>query len=177
MSATTRPHAGQLPPGRPARRRDRLRGVVTTRRIVSSLALAVAAALLVIGFQESQDGGVEFRRTRPAAVLGVFPSEGASSLRQEPIGAQLVDEFTGELEVDGKPIPLDQLERPTPVGRDNSPAARGLAGLNQVSFTPGAGKDIVSLAPGTHTARLLFWKKAGETREQAASYTWSFSAS
>ncbi|MEJ7764281.1 MAG: hypothetical protein WKF86_02185, partial [Acidimicrobiales bacterium] len=174
---TTRPPAGRLPPGPPARRRERLRGLITRRRVVSSLALSIAAGLLVVGFQESQDGGVELRRTRPPAVLRVFPSEDAASLRQEPIGAQLADDYTGELEVDGKAIPLDQLERPMPAAGENAPAARGLTGLNQVSFTPGPGKDIVSLAPGKHTARLLFWRKIGETRAQAAPYIWSFTAS
>ena len=177
MSTSTRPPVGQLPPGPPARRRDRLQGLVTRRRVVSSLALAVAAALLVVGLQESQDGGVELRRSRPASVLRVFPTEGSSSLRQEPIGAQLADEYTGELEVDGRPIPLDQLQRPEPSAGDNAPAARGLTGLNQVSFTPGPGKDIVSLEPGRHTARILFWRRADQTRAQAAAYPWEFTAS
>ncbi len=110
-------------------------------------------------------------------MLRVFPSEGSSSLRQEPIGAQLADEYTGELEVDGRPIPLDQLERPESAAGDNAPAARGLTGLNQVSFTPGPGKDIVSLEPGRHTARILFWRRADQTRDQAAAYPWEFTAS
>ncbi len=177
MTTSTRPPVRELPPGSRARRRDRLRGLVTRRRVVSSLALAIAAALLVVGLQESQDGGVELRRSRPAAVLRVFPGEDSASLRQEPIGAQLNDDFTGEIEVDGRAIPLDQLERPAPISADNAPAARGLTALNQVSFTPGPGKDIEMLAPGRHTARLLFWRKVGETRAQAAPYVWSFTAS
>jgi hypothetical protein len=174
MSTTTQPPVRQLPPSR--RRPSRLQGLVTRRRVVSSLALAVASALLVIGFQESKDGGVEVRLSRPAAVLRVFPSEGASSLRQEPIGGQLADEYTGEIEVDGRPIPVDQTERPVVATADNAPAQRGLSGLNQVSFTPGPGKDITSLAPGKHTARILFWLKAGQTRSQAMVYSWSFTA-
>ncbi len=178
MSTSTRPPVRQLPPARrrPSRR-DRLRGLVTRRRVVSSLALSFAAALLVIGFQESQDGGVAARQSRPAAVLSVFPTEGAASLRQEPIGARLADEFTGEIEIDGRAIPVDQTVRPVVATGDNAPAARGLSGLNQVSFTPGPGQDIVSLSPGTHSARILFWRTAGETREQAAAYSWTFTAS
>jgi len=173
MSTTTRPP--MLPSGTPGRRR--LRGLVTRRRVVSSLALAFASALLVIGFQESQEPGVELRLGRPAPVLSVFPVEGAASLRQEPIGGQLSEEYTGELEIDGRPIPLDQVERPEPIQGDNAPAVRGLSGLNQVSFTPGPGKDISSLTPGTHTVRLLFWRKVGETSAQAQAYSWSFTAS
>lgn len=158
-------------------RSSRLRGLVTRRRLVSSVALAIAASLLVLGFWESEEPGVELRQNRPAAVKMVFPVEGAASLRQEPIGAQLEPDFMGELEVDGRAIPLDQLERPEPIQGDNSPAVRGLAGLNQVSFTPGPGKDIVSLEPGKHGARLLFWPKVGGSREQAEVYSWSFTAS
>jgi len=161
----------------PAMARSARPPLFTRRRVVSSLALAIAFALMVLGFQESQDGGVEQRASRPASVKRVFPSEGASSLRQEPIGAQLGDDFTGELEVDGRPIPLDQLELPSPISADNAPAARGLTGLNQVSFTPGPGKEIETLEPGSHTVRLLFWRKVGETREQAVPYSWTFSAS
>jgi len=178
MSTTTRPPVRALPPSEGPGRGGRLRGLVTRRRVVSSLVLAVAAALLVLGLQESQDGGSgTARQSRPAAVLRVFPTEGASSLRQEPIGAQLADDFTGEIEVDAQPIPVDQTERPAPVTADNSPAPRGLSGLNQVSFTPRAGTVIESLKPGPHTARVLYWMKVGETRDVALAYTWTFSAS
>ena len=174
MSTTSRPAVRELPPSH--RRPSRLQGLVTRRRVVSSLALSVAAALLVIGFQESQDGGPEVRLTRPTPVLRVFPTEGATSLRQEPIGAQLADEYTGEIEVDGRPIPVDQTERPVVATGDDTAAPRGLSGLNQVSFTPGPGKDITSLRPGAHTARLLYWRKIGETRSQALAYSWTFTA-
>jgi len=176
MSTTTRPPvrpASSDRPGRPAR----LRGLVTRRRVVSSLVLAVAAALLVVGLQESQDGGSTVLQSRPAAILRVFPTEGAASLRQEPIGVQLADDYTGELEVDQLPIPVDQTERPAPIEGGNSPAPKGLSGLNQVSFAPGAGKVIESLSPGGHVARALYWKKVGETRDQALAYSWSFTAS
>ncbi len=177
MSTTTRPPVRQLPPGVAVRRRDRLRGLVTRRRVISSLALAFAAGLLVLGLQESQDPSTQPRQSRPAPVLRVFPVEGAASLRQEPIGAQLGDDYTGEIEVDGQPIPVDQLERPEPIQGDSSPAARGLSGLNQVSFTPGPDRAIESLAPGAHTVRILFWLKVGETRDQAQAYSWGFTAS
>ena len=60
---------------------------------------------------------------------------------------------------------------------DNTPAARGLSGLNQVSFTPGPDKEIETLNPGPHVVRIFYWKKLGETRDQAATYSWSFTAS
>jgi hypothetical protein len=175
MSTTTSPRP--LGPGEQPGRRHRLQGLVTTRKVVSSLALAVAAALLVVGLQESHDGGTSVPQSRPSGVIRVFPTEGAASLRQEPIGAQLADELTGEIELDGRAIPVDQTERPVVASGQNAPAARGLSGLNQVSFTPGPGKDVVSLSPGAHTVRILYWNQASETREQALVYTWSFNAS
>lgn len=175
MSTNTRPSS--LDPGVSPGRRRRLRGLVTTRKVVSSLALAVAAALLVVGLQESQDGGTQVRQSRPSGVVRVFPTEGAASLRQEPIGAQLADELTGEIELDGRPIPVDQTERPVVSTGQNAPAAKGLSGLNQISFTPGPGKDVASLSPGSHTARILYWNQGTETRDQALVYTWSFNAS
>ena len=173
---TTRTPVRPLPPSH--RRPSRLQGLFTRRRVVSSLLLAVATAGLVAGLWDSVDGGgTTAPQSRPAAVLAVFPAEGAASLRQEPIGARLADEYTGEIEVDARPIPADQTERP-PVGSGpNAPAPRGLSGLNQVSFTPGPGKEIESLEPGTHTARIVYWRKIGESREQAAVYTWTFKAS
>lgn len=157
-------------------RPSRVRGLVTTRRVVSSVALAVATGLLVIGFQGARDQTATVQAVRPAAVLLVFPAEGASSLRQEPIGAQLADEFTGELAVDGAPIPLDQTQRPGSIGKDNTPAAAGLAGLNQYSFAPGAGKEIERLAPGPHRATIYYWDRVTGSRETAMAYDWTFTA-
>lgn len=173
---STRSNVRELPPSK--RRPSRLAGLFTKRRVVSSLLLAVATALLVAGLWESEDQGTVTVQRRPAAVLRVFPAEGTAALRQEPIGAQLADPFTGEVEVDGRTIPADQMERP-PVATagENAPAPRGLSGLNQVSFTPGEGKEIESLRPGAHTARILYWPKVGGTREQAQAYSWSFTAS
>ena len=174
MGTTTRSNVRELPSA--GRRSSRLAGLFTKRRVVSSLLLAVATALLIAGLWESEDGATIVQR-RPAVVLDVFPAEGAAALRQEPIGARLADEYTGEVEVDGRSIPVDQMERPPVAAGQNAPAPKGLSGLNQVSFTPGAGKEIESLRPGAHTARILYWKKVGGTREQAAAYSWSFTAS
>jgi hypothetical protein len=46
-----------------------------------------------------------------------------------------------------------------------------------VSFTPGPNQVIESLRPGPHVARILYWMKVGETRDQALAYSWTFTAS
>lgn len=165
----------------PAVRRGRSpawRRAVTPWRIAVSLLLALAAAFIVIAFQQSADPRAEVR-IRPAAVVQVFPQEGARVLRQERIGAQLADGYTGELEIDGVSIPLDQLVRPQdPIAADAAtPAAKGLAGLNEVSFTPGDGKEIERLGSGDHLAEIIFWNRATSSREAADRYTWRFSVS
>jgi hypothetical protein len=157
-------------PGRPATGRGRL---FTKGRIITSLLLAIAGACLIVGFQEAADPK-DKATIRPAAILNVFPREGTTVLRQERIGGQLADGFTGELVIDDVQIPLDQLERPQdPIGQDaQTAAAKGLAGLNEVSFTPGEGKEIERLRTGTVTAKLLFTERA---TGKSDSYSWTFS--
>ena len=155
---------------------ERVRGLFIPRRIVISLVLSVAVAMIIVGFLEA--GGPEPPQARPAEILRVFPGEkDPIGLSQQPVGYQLADEFTGELRIDGRDIPLDQLERTDPVGGDQAPAARGLAGLNQVQFTPGQGKEFSRFQPGSHSAVAFYWKRLGETRDDARSYQWSFTAS
>jgi hypothetical protein len=156
--------------------RGKIASLLTPFRILSSLLLAFAAFCLVLAFQGAADPAVEVN-LRPAAVISVFPSEDAKVLRQERIGARLADGFTGELEIDGVSIPLDQLQRPQdPLGSDaGTAAAKGLAGLNEVSFTPGAGQEIEKMRPGDHTAKLLFWDRVASSREKADTYSWTFS--
>jgi hypothetical protein len=158
--------------------RGRLASLFTLWRLVVSLLLAIAGGCLVIAFQEAADPQPEVN-LRPAAVVSVFPAEGARVLRQERIGAQLADGFTGELEIDGVAMPLDQLARPQdPIGSDAGvPAAKGLAGLNEVFFVPGTGKEIERLRPGDHRATILFWDRATSSRERAETYSWDFAVS
>ena len=171
-TTTTRSPVRELPPSR--RRPSRLVGLFTKRRVVSSLLLAVATALLLAGLWESEDQGTVTVQRRPAAVTAVFPGEGTVAPPQQSVGAALSPGLTGELEIDRRPIPADQTERPRAATGQNDPAQIGLAGLNQVSFTPGKGKEIEALEPGDHRARIFYWP-IGETRQQAKSYEWDFS--
>lgn len=152
--------------------RSRARRLVTPWRAFCSVAVALAIGLMLIGFWESRDGEPLSRR-RPNEVLNVFPGENDKlRLRQEPIGFRLIDGFTGELIVDGRQIPLDQLQGPDSAAGNGVLA--GLTGLNQFSFTPGSGTAIERLEPGNHTATVTYYRKTTETVEQGRSYTWSF---
>lgn len=153
----------------------RIRAMFVPRRMLLSLALSAGIAMVVVGFLEAADPPVP--QARPVEIVRVFPGENDPiGLLQQPIGYQLADDFTGELRVDDRDIPLDQLVRSDAVATDQSKAAAGLAGLGEVKFTPGPGKEIVRLSPGTHTATALYWKKVGETRESARYYRWTFKA-
>jgi hypothetical protein len=77
------------------------------------------------------------------------------------VGADLKDDHTGVLFVDGVEIPLDQL--------------RITSGLGQVSFRPGPGKEIERLAPGPHSATIEYWRQ-DLSRDQGRSFTWQFTA-
>ena len=155
-------------------------GLVNRRRIVISLLLALALGMLLLGFWGSRDAEIPLK-LRPVEIVRVFPAEGDPlRLRQEPVGFQLAEDYTGELRIDGVDIPLDQLQSPDRIpagGGDNRPAPAGLSGLNEFSFRPGAGTDIERLAPGDHTATALYWRRGIETRDQARAYTWKFTAS
>ena len=125
---------------------------------VVTVIVAGAIAALVVAFQSSRDETDE--RTRPAAIVRVFPSENAISLRQDTIGFELGFGFDGVLLVDGTEVPLDQLQRQP--------------GINRVSWTPGVG-DANPISPGSHSATAVFWRTS-EDQASAERYTWRFTA-
>ena len=73
----------------------------------------------------------------------------------------LKDSFTGVLFIDGNRLPEDQ--------------TKIVPALGQVSFRPGPEKDIRALAPGHHSATILYWPQ-DKDESLAKSYTWQFTA-
>jgi hypothetical protein len=136
-----------------------LRQVVTPYRIVSTVALVAALLLAVYGFQSSKD-----QRATPCgggAIVTLLPCPGDRDLRQGLIGASLTSGYTGALVVDSTEIPEDQVRT---------------GGPNQLYFQPGPGTETGALAPGTHTATILYWPLTSD-REHAQTYSWTFSVS
>lgn len=160
-------------PARPASWRD----AFTMRRLVISLVLAAAVFILIVGFTSSVDQKPKVS-LRPKEVLSVQPGEGDPvTLRQTPISAQLDTAFTGRLRVDGRDIPIDQIDGPV-VGVNASAPAKGTAGLNVFTFAPAAGKEITRLAPGRHSATVIFWPiSLQEGAVGTGSYIWYFNVS
>jgi hypothetical protein len=135
-----------------------LRGAVV-RRLLTGLLLAVAAGLVFFAFSTSEDEAVP--AARDSAIRRVFPDDGTVSIRQDQIGIELAFGYTGVLQIDRTEIPDDQVDR--------------IAGINRLSFTPGAGKEITALSPGRHCATALFWP-SGRSRDDARRHSWCFTA-
>jgi hypothetical protein len=98
----------------------------------------------------------------PIAIERVIPQPGTLIASQEEIGADLDDQYTGILIVDGSEIPLDQL--------------RIVDALGQVFFRPGEKQDIERLAEGNHSATVIYWPQDKTQEEAGKSYTWQFKA-
>jgi hypothetical protein len=144
------------PSAPPAKRVEKL---LTARRAVISLLLAGCLAMLVYAFTISKDEAVP--AVRDSAIVRVFPDDGDINLRQDAIGVELAFGYTGSIRLDRVEIPDDQLDT--------------IPGINRISYTPGAGKEIPALSPGRHCATATFWRDS-ESRERGRTYTWCFTA-
>ena len=120
-----------------------------------AVAIVGAGALVVGGFLAADSG----EEGLPAAVEGITPADGALVSPQGDVGADLADDHTGVLIVDGVEIPSEQLTLVEPLG--------------QVFFSPGPGKNLSSFSAGTHRVSVVYWPKA-QTREDGSSYSWQF---
>jgi hypothetical protein len=131
----------------------------TLQRLVVVAALGVAAFLLVSGFMMKSEQEPPVRR---AGLVQVFPQPATVTLRQDAVGAVLEFGWDGRLQIDGRGIPDDQLER--------------IPGINRVSFTPGPGKEIESLDEGRHCASLFFWPSAAGESANDTPHVWCFTS-
>jgi hypothetical protein len=125
-----------------------------------AVVVVVVLNLAVVALSESDTspGG----RTLPSAIDSVTPAPGELIRLQDTIGADLRDDLTGVLVLDGAEIPEDQLERVIP--------------LAQVTFRPGPGQDLEKLEPGEHTLVVLYWPQGKPRPADPNAYSWSFRA-
>jgi hypothetical protein len=140
-------------PGSGARRR-----IVTPWRLLYAAALGLAVILAVVGFQASKD---ENRTTTCASapIVQLVPCPGDTDLRQGLIGVSLQAGLRGALIVDSTEIPDDQLRT---------------GGPNQFFFQPGPGTETGALAPGLHSATVVYWPLTGTRETDGKSFTWHF---
>ena len=101
----------------------------------------------------------------PAPIVLVDPQQGENILPQASITVDMLPKYTGQLLIDSRLIPQDQL-----VVDEN---------LVEFIFQPKAGHDITQFSPGDHTATIEAWPTSS-TYEQAkagrllSTYTWAF---
>ena len=131
--------------------------MITGRRIVITLLLSVAVFGFFYAFTRPTDN--QQPALRDQAVRHVEPAPGDRVLRQSEVAVDLAAGYAGVLSIDKHRIPEDQLDR--------------IGGLNRVSFTPGEGKDIKTLAPGRHEASVELWDTTIRDAPHRF-YTWSF---
>ena len=128
------------------------------RWAVVGLVAVVVLNLVVIALAESDTspGG----RTLPSAIDSLTPEPGELIRPQDTIGADLRDDLTGVLVLDGAEIPEDQLDRVVP--------------LAQVTFRPGPDQDLESLPTGERKLVVLYWPQGKPRPAHPASYSWTF---
>ena len=140
-----------------ARRAPEKRRADIIRRIIISVLLAFAVGLLIYAVNLHHDPAPPIFTNE--AVEATYPNAGDLDLRQARIGIDLKSGYTAELELDGTPIPKDQVEV--------------VVGLDQYFYQPGPGTATGALSPGRHCATANITKVVDPTNPQSK-YTWCF---
>jgi hypothetical protein len=130
------------------------------RWVVVGVVVVVVLNLGVVLLSESdtQPQG----RTFPSTIDSVSPGPGELARLQETVTADLRDDLTGVLKIDGVEVPEDQLERIVP--------------LAEVSFRPGPDRDLTRFEPGLHNVAVYYWPQGKERPAKPGVYSWSFRA-
>lgn len=133
------------------------------------LMLGAVITLGIVGLSRSQtDTGIaRDAPMAPSAVESLIPGPGELAGRQDTIQVDLRDDLTGVLIIqppDGPAfeVPEDQTDRVVPLG--------------QLSWRPGAGKELERLEAGNYTVTVLYWPQAKERPASPSGYTWTFRA-
>ena len=127
------------------------------------LAIVGAVVLVVLNLGVvllSQSDTRREGRTLPSTVESLSPKPGELTRPQDTITADLRDDLTGVLVIDGAEVPEDQLDRIVP--------------LAQVSFRPGPSKSLEKFGPGQHSVAVYYWPQGKERPAKPGVYSWSF---
>ncbi|GIU85080.1 MAG: hypothetical protein KatS3mg008_1855 [Acidimicrobiales bacterium] len=127
-------------------------------KIAAAVAVAVAGTLFVLAALSMDTEG---ESPLGAPVEALSPEPRSSVVRQVPVRIDLEAGWTGELTLNGKPIPDDQLTRDQ--------------GLGTITFVPGPGKAVERLQAGRNCATARVWSLASGPAS-TRSVTWCFEA-
>ncbi len=122
----------------------------------------VAVSNLGVLLLSSSDTSVPGAAAIPDSIQSVSPAPGEITGLVDDVTADLADDLTGVLVINGQEIPEDQLSR--------------VPELGIVTFRPGPGKDITSFPAGVNTVVVEYWKQGVERPAHPASYPWRFTA-
>lgn len=140
------------PPASPAGARPRRR--LQPHHAVFALLAVVVVVCVVVLFKKAQSGSNGLDN---AAIDRLIPAPNAKILAQDTIGIDLADGYTATLALNGTQIPDDQL---TVVPQ-----------LNQVTFTPGPGKDTQLVAAQQNCLVATYWRlSTGPSQSQTQSW-------
>jgi hypothetical protein len=134
------------------------------RVAVVALAALVVVNVAIWGARAQVNGPTS--GPRPDEVLDVMPAEYDHVIPQNPVGYRLKVQYVGQLVLDDRIIPDDQIE--------------GDPGLGQYTFEPGPGKEFRELPKGTNHATVQYWARTIGSFEEAKKqqrlgiYTWTF---
>jgi hypothetical protein len=118
----------------------------------------VAAAVSLVAVAISSTDTTRIGENPRLAIESVNPAPG--EILQDAISADLANDLTGVLVIDGTEVPEDQTDR--------------VVQLGQVSFRPGPGKEFERFEPGRHTATILYWSRGTERPASPESFSWPF---
>jgi hypothetical protein len=136
----------------------RARDVVTPRRLVTTALLLLAVVLSVVGLQSVRDNRAA--SCSYGVIVKLYPCPGDTDLRQGRVGVDMSPGWQVDLYVDNTAVPRDQL------------SAQG----SSFSYAPGPGTATGALAPGHHTARVVYYQNIAN-EATAQQFAWNFSAS
>jgi hypothetical protein len=124
--------------------------------VVGLLVVANLGILLAV----NADTGEPDADRLPDQIDAVSPEPGSVAVPQDVVSVDLRDDLTGELWIDGRPIPDDQLE----------PIQQGI-----LTFRPGEGQEVLRFEAGEHTVVARCWP-ATEARpdDPPACYSYRF---
>jgi hypothetical protein len=137
--------------------------IYSTRfKIVAAIVILVATGLLTIAYlvATDDDDALSGSGGTREFVEALIPPENSQILQQSTVGIDLAPGWQGVLRLGGQEIPEDQLTV--------------TEALNQVTFTPGPGKVMESLAPGRLCVQALVWRSAAGRDGSERSVHWCF---
>jgi hypothetical protein len=129
------------------------------RRFVLVFTTISALALVVLGVMLADTGPSSVGDTAGGAVEDQIPRPGDQILRQDQVGVDLAEGWTGTLTVEGITIPEEQVTRNL--------------GPNQILFQPGPGKVLEELGGGSRCVVATVWEIA-RGPGQARPVSWCF---